>query len=54
MDNSKEGKARVEIEKFADYKSGYITEEELKEFLMNNVSSGYMSIMNSFRAKFGF
>ena len=54
MDNSKEGKARVEIEKFADSKSGYITEEELKEFLMNNVSSGYMSIMNSFRIKFGF
>lgn len=54
INNSKEGRAKAEIEKFSDYKSGYISERELKDFLMSNVSYGYMSIMNSFKAKFGF
>jgi hypothetical protein len=35
--NSKEGMHQKEIEAFADYKSGYIDEHELKTVLMHNV-----------------
>lgn len=52
--NSKEGMHQKEIEAFAEYKNGYIDEQELKERLMHNVGQSYGHLMKSFKAKFGF
>lgn len=53
-DNSLEGRKKKEIEMFAAYKEGYLSEEQLKTFLFNNVSQAYGSLMTKFKAKFGF
>lgn len=52
--NSKEGMHQKEIEAFADYKSGYIDEHELKAVLMHNVGQSYGALMQMFKGKFGF
>lgn len=53
-ENSYEGQKKAEIEKFAEYKSGYITEAELKEYLFAVAGKSYGELMNTFKAKFGF
>lgn len=52
--NSKEAQLAREIDLFAEYKSGYISEEELKTQLFNNVAESYEALMSRFKAKFGF
>lgn len=53
-ENSLEGQKKKELEKFAEYKEGYITETELKDYLMSSVGASYGSMMMRFKNKFGF
>lgn len=51
---TQEGRSAQEMEKFAEYKSGYITEIELKQFLFNHINYSYESIMSQFKNEYGF
>lgn len=52
--NSKENLFREEMEKFAEYQSGYISKDDLKDFLLGNVQKSYGWIMDEFKEEFGF
>lgn len=52
--SSKESKQQMQLEKYSEYESGYITKEELADFLMNQVKSNYCAIMADFMDKYGF
>lgn len=51
---TEEGRQAREIEKFSEYKSGYITEKELKQFLFECINYTYESIMSQFKERYGF
>lgn len=53
-DNSGQKRKKREIEKMAEYNSGYITKEELKDFLYENLAKSYGTLMAQFKEKFGF
>lgn len=53
-DNSREARTSRQIELFAEYRSGYITEIELKSKLFDDVGATYESLMSQFKKQFGF
>ena len=52
--NSHESRVKRQVELFAEYRSGYIDETELKSELFNDTARTYESLMSEFKRKFGF
>lgn len=52
--NSHESRLNRQIELFAEYRSGYIDEAELKAELFNDTARTYESLMSEFKKEFGF
>lgn len=52
--NSHEARQNRQMELFAEYRSGYIDEAELKAELFNDTARTYESLMSEFKDKFGF
>ena len=52
--NSHEARVNRQVELFAEYRSGYIDEAELKAELFNDTARTYESLMSEFKKKFGF
>lgn len=52
--NSHEARVKRQVELFAEYRSGYIDEAELKSELFNDTARTYESLMSEFKRKFGF
>lgn len=52
--NGKEARMNRQVELFAEYRSGYIDENELKERLFDDTARTYESLMSTFKSKYGF
>lgn len=52
--NSTEGRSQRNIEAYADFKSGYINQEELATILLDNTEKAYTEIIGAFADYFGF